>query len=241
MLTSIPQTNRARHAPHPTAAAFTFPPVRGRKLTAAFDGGRLPSDGGVLLLAQATRRLGIADRLAAVIPDWRDPHRIRHPLTEILLARILASACSHENADDLDHLCTGAVFKLACARLPESGPDLMSQPTVSHLENTPCLRDLIRLGRVLVDFFCVSSPEPPTAITLDIDDTLDVVHGHQQLSLFNAHHDERCFLPIHVYDPVTGRAVAVILRPGKTPSGREVRGHLRRLVRAIRRHCTPRT
>ena len=73
-------------------------------------------------------------------------------------------------------------------------------------------------------------------MTLDIDDTLDVVHGHQQLSMFNAHYDERCFLPIHVYDTATSRPVAVLLRPGKTPSGQEIRGHLRRLVRAIRRH-----
>ena len=57
------------------------------------------------------------------------------------------------------------------------------------------------------------------AVTLDIDDTVDVVHGHQQLSLFNAHYDERCFLPIHVYDTATVRPVAVLLRPGKTPSG----------------------
>ena len=63
-----------------------------------------------------------------------------------------------------------------------------------------------------------------------------MVHGHQQLSLFNAHYGERCFLPIHVYDTATSRPVAVLLRPGKTPSGREVRGHLRRLVRLIRRH-----
>ena len=66
------------------------------------------------------------------------------------------------------------------------------------------------------------------AVTLDIDETVDVVHGHQQLSLFNAHYDERCFLPIHVYDTATSRPVAVLLRPGKTPSGREVRGHPRR-------------
>jgi hypothetical protein len=52
--------------------------------------------------------------------------------------------------------------------------------------------------------------------------------------LFNAHYNERCFLPIHVYDTATGRPVAVVLRPGKTPSGVEVRGHLRRLVRRIR-------
>ena len=72
-------------------------------------------------------------------------------------------------------------------------------------------------------------------MTLDIDDTCDVAHGHQQLSLFNAHYAERCFLPIHVYDTATARPVAVILRPGKTPSGKEIRGHLRRLVRLIRR------
>jgi hypothetical protein len=69
----------------------------------------------------------------------------------------------------------------------------------------------------------------PDAVTLDIDDTVDVVHEHQQLSLFNAHYDERCFLPIHVYETMTGRPVAMLLRPGKTPSGREIVGHLRRL------------
>jgi hypothetical protein len=218
------------------ALAFGFPSVRGRKLTAAFDGGRLTSDGGILLLAQAARRLGIADKLAAVIPDRRDPSRVVHPLPEILLARILAIACGYEDADDLDHLRADPAFKLACGRLPESGPDLMSQPTVSRLENTPGLRDLIRLGRVMVDLYCASYAAPPAAVTLDIDDTCDVVHGQQQLSLFNAHHDERCFLPIHVYDTATSRPVAMILRPGKTPSGREMRGHLRRLIRAIRRH-----
>jgi hypothetical protein len=89
---------------------------------------------------------------------------------------------------------------------------------------------------VLVDLYCASSAKPPASVTLDIDDTCDVVHGQPQLSLFNAHHDDRCFLPIHVYDTATSRPVAVILRPGKTPSGREVRSHLRRLIRAIRRH-----
>ena len=61
-----------------------------------------------------------------------------------------------------------------------------------------------------------SYPCEPASVTLDIDDTCDVVHGHQQLSLFNAHYDERCFLPIHVYDTEKSRPVAVVLRPGKT-------------------------
>jgi hypothetical protein len=88
----------------------------------------------------------------------------------------------------------------------------------------------------MVDTYCASYKRPPRAVTLDIDDTVDVVHGHQQLSLFNAHYDERCFLPIHVYDTATSRPVAVLLRTGTTPSGVEIRGHLRRLVRRIRSH-----
>ena len=220
----------------PTVLPFAFPSVRGKKLTAAFDGGRLTSDGGVLLLAQAGRRLGIADKLAAVIPDRRDPSRVLHPLPEILLARILAIACGYEDADDLDHLRADPAFKLACGRLPETGVDLTSQPTMSRWENAPDLRTLVRLSHGMVDLWCESYRRPPKAITLDIDDTPNVVHGHQQLSLFNAHYDERCFSPIHVYDAASGHCVVTILRPGKTPSGKEVRSHLRRLVRRIRRH-----
>ena len=103
-------------------------------------------------------------------------------------------------------------------------------------ENAPSLREVIRLTYAMVDAYCSSYARPPAAVTLDIDDTVDVVHGRQQLSLFNAHYDERCFLPIHVYDTATSRPVAVLLRPGKTPSGDEVRRHLARLVRRIRSH-----
>ena len=83
---------------------FCFPAVRRKKITAAFDGGRISSDGGVMLLAQADRRLGIAERLARAIPDGRDPDRITHLLPDILRARIFAIACGYEDADDLDRL-----------------------------------------------------------------------------------------------------------------------------------------
>ena len=86
----------------------------------------------------------------------------------------------------------------------------------------------------MVDLFCDSFAEVPRRILLDIDDTEDRVHGGQQLSLFNAHHDSRCFLPIHVYEATTGKPVAMILRPGKTPDGAEVARVLRHLVKAIR-------
>jgi len=215
---------------------FSLPSVERKKITAAFDGGRLSSDGGVMLLGLAERRTGIADRLAAEIVDRRDPTRVVHTLSDILRAGILAIACGYEDADDLDYLRSDPALKLACGHLPDSGRDLCSQPTMSRCENAPSLREVIRLMRAMVGLYCASYGRPPASVTLDIDDTLDVVHGHQQLSMFNAHYDERCFLPIHVYDTATSRPVAVLLRPGKTPSGQEIRGHLRRLIRTLRRH-----
>jgi hypothetical protein len=187
---------------------FSLPSVERKKITAAFDGGRISSDGGVMLLALAERRMGIAARLAAEIIDRRDPTRIVHGLSDILRARMFAIACGYEDADDLDHLRSDPALKLACGHLPASGRDLCSQPTISRWENAPGLREVIRLMRVMVALYCSSYDRPPASVTLDIDDTLDVVHGHQQLSMFNAHYDERCFLPIHVYDTATSRPVA---------------------------------
>src|ERR1700691_1125886 len=219
---------------------FSFPAVRAKKVTAAFDGGRLTSDGGGMLLAMAERRLCVAGRVGGCFPDRRDPTRILHSRADMIRARIHAIACGYEDADDLDFLRTDPTFKLACGRLPETGGDLCSQPRLWRIENAPSLKDAIRLTWALVDQWMASYDREPASVILDIDDTCDVVHGHQQLSLFNAHYDERCFLPIHVYDTERSRPVAVVLRPGKTPGGVEVRAHLRRLVRHIRK-CWPKT
>jgi hypothetical protein len=96
-----------------TMLPFSFPAVHAKKVTAAFDGGRLTSNGGVMLLAMAKRRLGLADNLARVFPDRRDPTRVVH---------MFAICCGYEDADDLDHLRSDPAFKLACGRLPDSGP-----------------------------------------------------------------------------------------------------------------------
>ena len=228
---------------HPTpaaedasAAGFRFPAVGRKKVTAAFDGGRLTSDGGVLLLAQAERQMGICERLAACIADPRDPSRVVHALDDILRARVLAITCGYEDADDLDALRDDPGFRLALGKLPGSGPGLASQPTMSRWENAPTTRELARLMRAMIAIYCTSYTTPPGQVTLDIDDTCDVVHGYQQLSFWNGHYGERCFLPIHVYDTATGRPVAMMLRTGKTPTGAEAAGHIRRLIRHIRRH-----
>jgi hypothetical protein len=83
-----------------TLLPFILPTVARRKVTAAFDGGRITSDAGLMLLAQAERRLGNAGWLAAVIPDGRDASPVTHLLPDILRARIFAIACGYADADE---------------------------------------------------------------------------------------------------------------------------------------------
>ena len=215
---------------------FTLPAVCRKKVSVAFDGGMLSSDGGVLLLRDVERGLGIAERLVACLRDRRDPARIDHRLAEMVRLRMFAIAAGYEDANDCDSLREDPAFKLAVGRLPETGDPLCSQPTMSRLENAPSKIEIARMMGAMVELFCASWARPPLSITLDIDDTLDRVHGNQQLSLFNAHYDERCFLPIHIYEAGSGKPVAVILRAGKTPGGAEVRTIVKHVVRRIRRH-----
>src|ERR671933_440622 len=211
-------------------------PVGGKSVHATFDGGRLTSDAGVLVLAEIERRLGLAERLARCLSDPRSPERVHHTVAEMIRFRMLLIAAGYPDANDCDALRADPAFKMAVGRLPESGPDLCSQPTMCRLENLPGVTALKRVMAAMVELFCDSFERVPDRIVLDIDDTCDPAHGRQQLSAFNAHYDERCFLPIHVYETATSRPVMVLLRPGKTPSGPEIRGHLRRPVRQIRRH-----
>ena len=208
--------------------------VSGKPVHVAFDGGRLTSDAGVLVLAEIERKLGVADRLARCIEDPRAPERVRHSLAEMIRFRALMIAAGYEDANDCDALRGDPAFKMAVGRLPETAAELCSQPTMSRLENLPTATALKRMMAAMVDLFCASFAQVPRRIVLDIDDTEDRVHGCQQLSLFHAHYDSRCFLPIHIYEATTGKPVAVVLRPGKTPDGAEVALVLRHVVRAIR-------
>jgi len=209
-------------------------PVAGKPVHTAFDGGRLTSDAGILLLAGIERRLGIAGRLAQCLTDPRAPARVQHTLAEMIRFRMLMIAGGYPDGNDSEALRVDPAFKMAVGRLPESGAALCSQPTISRLENLPGRVALIRMMAAMIGLFCDSFVTVPRRIVLDIDDTEDRVHGGQQLALFNAYHDSRCFQPIHIYEAITGKPVAVILRPGKTPGGAEVALVLRHVVRAIR-------
>ena len=207
-------------------------PIQGKAVVARFDGGRLSSEGGLLALREIERRLAIADRFAACLKDPRMPEKVVHRVAEIIRFRMLMIAAGYEDGNDADTLRSDPMFKLALDRLP-SGEDLSSQSTISRLENLPDMRALLRLGRALVEQYCGSFRAVPKRMVLDIDDTFDRVHGSQQLRLFNAYHDDYGFQPIVVFDG-EGRFVSALLRPGKRPSGVEIRAFVRRLVSAIR-------
>jgi DDE family transposase len=215
-------------------------PVQGKAVVARFDGGRLSSEGGLLALREIERGLGLAERLANCLVDPRAPERVVHRLAEIIRFRMLMIAAGYEDGNDADALRRDPMFKLALDRLP-AGEELCSQsvlgldPGISRLENLPDRRALLRLGRALVEQYCGSFRVVPKRIVLDIDDTFDRVHGGQHLRLFNAYYDDDGFQPIVVFD-AEGRFVTALLRPGKRPSGVEIRGLVRRLVGALRSH-----
>ena len=211
-------------------------PVEGKPLTATFDAGRLSSDGGVIVLREIAKRLGLAETITGPLGDDRDPARVRHSYAEMAMARMVMIAAGYEDCDDVDALRSDPALKIAVGRAPESGADLMSQPTLSRLENLADWRALARIGLGKIDLYCRSFARPPAAIVLDIDDTDDPVHGQQELALFNAHYDCTCFQPIHIFDGLSGKPVLSLLRPGKRPSGEEVAKVLRHVIARIRRH-----
>ncbi len=146
-------------------------PVGAKPLTATFDAGRLSSDGGLIVLREIADRLGLAETITAPLRDERDPTRVRHSYAEMATTRMLMIAAGYEDSDDVDALRTDPALKIAVGRCPESGADLMSQPTLSRLENLAGWRALARIGLGQIDLYCKSFARPPARVVLDIDDT----------------------------------------------------------------------
>jgi hypothetical protein len=213
--------------------SFEFKTISGKKVTADFTGGDVTSDGGVLMVRELVNKMGIVDRLADVISDVRHQSYVRHDTKVLLAQRILQIICGYEDADDCDALRSDPAFKAACDRLP-SGTDLASQPTMSRFENALSSKDVYRIADVLVHQFLSSYDKPPDGIILDLDDTADPTHGAQQLSLFNGYHDEYCYMPLFIFEGVSGRLITSILRPGRRPGGKEVRSIIKRVIMRIR-------
>ena len=141
--------------------SFNLQSVSRERFTAAFDGGRLSSESGVLLLALADRRRAVADTLSALIADHHDPSHITHTVADVLRARMLAIGCGYPDGNDFDPAALRSGLQAGLRRLPDSGGDLCSQPTISRWENTPTLREIIRLTYALVDLWLRSYRSHP--------------------------------------------------------------------------------
>lgn len=217
-----------------TIPALSFAPAKRKKVFVRFDDPAVSSDGGALLLKEVDQRIGLMARLEAAIADGRRQSHVDHRLIEMLRQRAYQICCGYEDADDCDALRDDPVFKTAVGRDPVEDAALGSQPTMSRLENAVTARDLVRLGYAFIDHFIASYDRPPPMIVLDMDPTTDVVHGQQQLALFNAFENEYCFMPFHVYEGRSGKFVTSVLRAGKSPAAAEMLGVLRRIVRRVR-------
>jgi hypothetical protein len=210
----------------------------GREVIGSFDGGDISTDGGVMLLAEAERKRGVIRRLASMIRDERDRCKVRHGIEEMLAQRILGIACGYEDCNDFDDLRYDPALKVAVGRLPRTGHELASQPTLSRLENSVGARELYRMSEVLVELFVEGRKEAPGWVIIDVDATDDPTHGQQQLTGFHGYYDEHCYLPLIVTARADGgpdELLAVVLRPGKTHAGGGVVSVLRRIVAKLRK------
>ncbi len=211
-----------------------FKDISGKKIQADFEGGEVSSDAGLLFLREIEAKHGIVRRMANVLRDRRHQSYITHGLLELCSQRVFQIASGYEDANDCNDLRSDPILKMACDKLPDSEEELGSQPTMCRFENAPSRTDLYRLGEALVDIFIDSYKKAPEGIILDLDDTDDETHGHQQLRLFNAFHDMYCYMPMHIYEGKSGKLVTAILRLGKRPSGKEIVSILKRIVKKIR-------
>ncbi len=208
-----------------------------RQVVGRFDGGRLSSDGGLVLLAEVDRRRGLTQRLAGCLRDRRQPGKVRQPLWDLLRQRVYQIACGYEDCNDAGLLAGDPMLKVALGRNPDSGHDLASQPTLSRFENSVSAAELYRMSEALVEFFIEGQGRPPREIVLDLDATDDETHGQQELTFFHGYYDGYCYLPLLVFAQADGgepQLLSAALRPGKVHAGHGSVTLLRRIVARLR-------
>ncbi len=208
----------------------------GQKLCLHFDEPQLSSDAGLLVLASDPWTKHVLDTLSAAIDDPR--RKPEHTMRELLSQRVLGIASGYFDANDASALRHDGVVQAAMGREPGAEDSaLASQPTLCRLENKVTRRDLLRLFYAMVDLFMDSYAQErvPAMLVLDLDPTACLTYGQQEFALFNTHVGGHCLMPFHLYEGQSGRLIATVLRPGKTPSAQEIIALLRRVVRRIRK------
>ncbi len=212
--------------------SLVFSSLSRRKISADFDGGRLTSDAGGLLLREVDRRIGLTKQLAECIADPRDPDKVVHDVQTMLAQRIYGIALGYEDLNDHDTLRTDPVMQVLAERPPDPELPLASPATLCRFENRITRRSLVRMSTVLVDQFIASFKRPPKELVLDFDATDDRVHGDQEARFFHGYYDHYCFLPLYVF--CGERLLCAYLRPSNIDAAMHSRAILYLLVRRLR-------
>lgn len=221
-----------------------FPTLFDKPLVAAFDTPHQSSDGGAILLKAIDDELNLTARLAACLPEWRQPGKIEHDLPTLIRQRCFGLACGYADANDAAHLKADPIQKLLAGRDPITGPALASQPTLCRFENMAGPRALYRLTTTLAEVVIAAQQRRLTGqrvrrITLDLDPTDDPTYGQQELAFFNGHYHNWCYLPVvgtlTFNSERTQHLVTAVLRPGNAHATVGVIGILRRLFGKLRR------
>ena len=207
---------------------FTFPAVKKRAVQASFTGGEVSSDGGIALLRQTDRRIGLTQALAKVLPDPRDPGRVKHPLLSLIRQRLYGLAAGYEDLNDHDTLRHDLAWQTAVER----DRALASSPTLCRLENRADRQVAWAVHAVLVNQFIASFAQAPAELILDFDTTDDRVHGRQAGAFFHGDYGDYCFLPLYVF---CGEQLLVsYLRPGNVGAAHHAWAVLKLLVQRLR-------
>ncbi len=221
-----------------------FSELEKRLVVLSFDQVHGSSDGGAILLSAANRRFGagLIESLSACLQDVRQQGKVDHQLAELMRQRIYGLACGYEDANDAARIGHDPVHKLLAGRDPIKGLDLASQPTLSRFENSITPRSLYAMGTALAESVIRRHGKRRNGhahlVTIDMDPTDAATHGAQQLSFFNTHYDNHCYLPmlgLVSFDNEPDQYVcAAVLRPGNVGAGAGAVGVLRRLIKLVR-------
>jgi hypothetical protein len=222
---------------------FGFEAVDRRRVEASFDGGRMTSDGGALLLGRTARALGLIERFARCFADRRNPALIEHEIATLVGQRVYGIALGYEDLVDHDQLRHDPVLaalggklearRSSCAAL--AGKSTLNRLELSRTEPSRYHKighDGAAIERLFVDLFVEAHATAPAEIVLDLDATDDPVHGRQEGRFFHGYYDGYCYLPLYVF---CGRhLLAAKLRPANIDGSAGAREEVERIVGQIR-------
>jgi hypothetical protein len=226
-----------------SADLFGFAAVDGRAVVAAFDGGKMTSDAGAMLLGAADRRTRLIERFAGCFTDHRAADLIEHRVATLVGQRVFGIALGYEDLIDHEELRHDPVLAVLAGKLaarrsdcaPLAGKSTLNRLELSRVEPSRYHKISYDEGKIeglFVDLFLDAHAAPPSQIILDLDATDDPLHGHQEERFFHGYYDNYCYLPLYVF---CGRhLLAAKLRPSNIDGSAGSIEETARIVAGIR-------